>query len=78
MNLFDNFEQGRGESQGRVPNPPCNPDTTEKTAYGKFPSLAMVYSPPEEFRDLYAPADALAHGTLFVGLNKPFEAYTWR
>jgi hypothetical protein len=78
MNLFDSFEQSRGQAEERIPTPPCNPDNAEKHAYGKFPSLAMVYSPAQEFRDTYTPADALAHGTLFVGLDKPFEAYTWR
>ena len=35
-------------------------------------SLAMVYSPCQEFLGLYTPEDALAHGTLFAELEKPF------
>lgn len=35
--------------------------------------LAMVYSPVQQFRGLYEPSDALAHGTLFEELYKPLE-----
>ena len=36
-------------------------------------SLAMVYSPTQVFRDLYEPCKALARGTLFAELDKPFQ-----
>lgn len=36
-----------------------------------FP-LAMVYSPEQEWQDLYEPEDALAHGTLFTALDYPW------
>ena len=35
-------------------------------------SLAMVYSPCQQFRELYEPAEALSRGTLFRELDKPF------
>ncbi|MBO5022987.1 MAG: spore coat associated protein CotJA [Clostridia bacterium] len=35
-------------------------------------SLAMVYSPCQEFENLYDTAEALCHGTLFSDLYKPF------
>lgn len=77
MNLFDNFEIGQeGIAEGQ-PITPCNPDRPDGAGNGKYPSLAMVYSPHQDFRDLYEPADALAHGTLYRELFKPFEAYTW-
>ena len=35
-------------------------------------SLAMAYVPYQQFRDLYEPEEALAAGTLFRELDKPF------
>ena len=35
--------------------------------------LAMVYSPYQSWRMLLSPEDALAHGTLFEELYKPFR-----
>ena len=35
-------------------------------------SLAMVYSPCQEFRALHTAEDALSRGTLFTELEKPF------
>ena len=35
--------------------------------------LAMVYSPLQEFRELYTPDVALDRGTLFAELDLPFE-----
>ncbi|MBR6727570.1 MAG: spore coat associated protein CotJA [Clostridia bacterium] len=35
-------------------------------------SLAMVYSPCQEFDGLFAVEEALGHGTLFMELEKPF------
>ncbi len=35
-------------------------------------SLAMVYSPCQQFEGLYEPAEALRYGTLFTKLNLPF------
>ncbi|MBS6462870.1 MAG: spore coat associated protein CotJA [Ruminococcus sp.] len=37
-------------------------------------SLAMVYSPCQQFRELYEPDEALTKGTLFRELDKPFYA----
>ncbi len=41
------------------------------TAACRFPSLAIVYAPVQEFAGLYPPADGLARGTLFAALDKP-------
>ncbi len=35
--------------------------------------LAMVYAPYQFFTKMYAPADAMKHGTLFEELYKPLE-----
>ena len=35
--------------------------------------LSMVYSPYQSWRMLLSPDDALAHGTLFEELYKPFR-----
>lgn len=36
-------------------------------------SLAMVYSPCQEFEDLYDHTEGLRHGTIFRALDKPFS-----
>ena len=35
-------------------------------------SLAMVYSPCQEFAGIYAPDEGLSRGTIFMELEKPF------
>ncbi len=35
-------------------------------------SLAMVYAPCQRFENIYECSEALAHGTLFIALDKPF------
>ncbi len=53
-------------------------DSREKKEYRcgdpnqHYPSLAIVYSPSQVWQELYAPCDALAHGTLFCELYKPW------
>ena len=37
--------------------------------------LAMVYSPLQEFHELYTPEKALERGTVFTELDLPFEGY---
>ena len=37
------------------------------------PSLAMVYSPLQDFREIYDTDKALERGTLFAELDLPFE-----
>lgn len=37
-------------------------------------SLAMVYSPCQDFANVYEPMAALSRGTLFAELDKPFCA----
>ena len=39
----------------------------------KMPSLAMVYSPKQVWKDIYEPDVALCHGTLFSDLYFPLE-----
>ena len=51
-----------GSQNGRCPSP-------------RFPDnihLAMVYSPDQEFEDLYSPENGLEAGTVFIKLDKPF------
>lgn len=43
------------------------------SACGGVPSLAMVYSPRQSFRDIYSPLEALRQGTLFKELDKPWK-----
>jgi len=38
------------------------------------PSLAMVYSPKQEFTDLFEPEEGLWRGTIFMQLDKPLNA----
>lgn len=60
----------RGEYRDDVESEARDRDNTEKcNNCGK--SLAMVYSPYQCFRMMYAPMDALCHGTLFEELYKP-------
>ena len=56
----------RGESAER-----CDGCTSGKDPLYGY-SLAMVYSPEQEFDDLYEPDEGLLHGTIFVRLDKPF------
>ncbi len=77
MNLFDNFNASDRERNGTTDMPPCNPDRTDNASNGKFPSLAMVYAPIQTWGDLYTPDEGLTRGTLFRGLDKPFEAWEW-
>lgn len=37
-----------------------------------YPSLAIVTSPSHVWRNLFSPCDAMAHGTLFCELHKPW------
>ena len=37
-----------------------------------YPSLAMLYSPWQEWETVYDLQTALCHGTIFPGLDKPF------
>ncbi|MBQ8537250.1 MAG: spore coat associated protein CotJA [Clostridia bacterium] len=39
------------------------------------PALAMVYIPVQALETVFAPEDALANGTLFPELYKPFRRY---
>ena len=43
------------------------------TECAKMPSLAMVYSPKQTWKDIYEPETALCRGTLFSDLYFPLE-----
>ena len=45
----------------------CRPETGALA----MPQLAMVYSPPQIYRQLYGMDEALMRGTLFIELDKP-------
>ncbi len=53
----------------------CKNDKGSYTRGNTYPSLAMVYSPFQEFENLYEPEEALSKGTLFADLYLPFESY---
>jgi len=46
----------------------CTPDVS----VAAYPTLAMVYVPIQQFRELYDEAVGLDRGTLFRELDKPF------
>ena len=50
------------------------PKSQERETWGLegYP-LASVYSPIQNFRNLYEPSEALMRGTLFIELDLPFE-----
>ena len=61
-------DQGHGNGGGGcIGYEGCAPDSWGLCEY----PLAMVYAPCQMFRDLYDPATALSHGTLFSELNLP-------
>lgn len=55
---------------GREMNCPCE----RTTALPKNPVVAMSYIPYQECNDVYPPDKALAVGTIFPVLDKPFLA----
>ena len=50
----------------------CDREQEYKTDCLNGMSLAMVYSPCQEFDGLYTPEVGLSHGTVFIELDKPF------
>ena len=52
-----------------VPDEDINENETDCLA-GR--SLAMVYSPYQQFRELYEPEEGFSRGTIFRELDKPF------
>ena len=46
----------------------------EKRGLPEDPVLAMAYVPWQHLKEVYEPEAALANGTLFPELNKPFTA----
>ena len=48
------------------------PDATSSLPALTGQSLAMVYSPLQEFENLYCPEEGLCAGTIFKDLEKPF------
>lgn len=54
---------------------PLSADMRSKACKKDDKSLAMVYSPYQEWGNIYGPEKALCAGTLFSELDKPFEGY---
>ena len=74
---YDNGAQGRALPRNENVNDMngCNNGCGNgTTGWGlrSYP-LAMVYSPLQEFRELYDPDVALERGTMFAELDLPFE-----
>ncbi len=79
----DNRRSTRGERSGCSCGQSRERDETTREESGcgrgcmtdrrleSFP-LAMVYSPDQEWRELYSEEEALAHGTMFKELELPF------
>ena len=62
----------RMENSGNGNNGSCCTENCAKENCLSGYSLAMVYTPDQEWRELYSEEDAIAHGTLFTELFKPF------
>ena len=58
-------------SRGRSGTPSSTGETCENPTLAGH-SLAMVYSPLQEFENLYEPEAGLCAGTVFRDLEKPF------
>lgn len=54
-----------------APQTPSAPQAEEKES-GRM-ALAMAYLADQRFEELYEPAEALSHGTLFKELDMPFH-----
>lgn len=54
---------------------PLSADMQNKGCKKDDKSLAMVYSPYQEWGNIYGPEKALCAGTLFSELDKPFAGY---
>ena len=80
MNIFEDYmtPMDRKESAAAVASilesalPNCNANDTQ-AACQNMPSLAMVYSPVQEWRNIYEPEEALRHGSLFSELYFPLD-----
>ena len=55
-----------------APAPEAAPPADTACGCAGMPSLAMVYSPVQEWRNLLPPQQALQNGSLFGELVKPF------
>jgi hypothetical protein len=70
-NDFEQFSKFLGlgtqrQTRNEIPANPCENDRVP------YKSLAMVYSPVQEYRMIYDPEIALVNGTIFEELDKPF------
>ena len=80
--LFGNGQCARGDNGcGTAQNScPCQEGSqNSRCPSPHFPDnvhLAMVYSPDQEFEELYCPEDGLEAGTVFMKLDKPFGGRT--
>lgn len=64
-------ENGYPKASGNSANG-CQPDMD--ATLGDRP-LGYAYVPMQRWRMMYAPEDALGHGTMFEELYKPMEVY---
>ena len=71
MNQENQQMNPAGEGQGIPAMPPCSPGEAG-SGIPEHPSLAMVYSPKQYWRNLYDVDEALPRGTLFRELDLPF------
>ena len=76
--LRDRAPEGCACERGARPLPGKRPTPSGDGCSNYFITLgaplAAVYSPMQVWKDLYSEAQALAHGTLFAELDKPFMA----
>lgn len=68
---FLQTEEGGASSSCRGPGLVENPSMPENGCLSGR-SLAMVYSPCQEFEGIYEPQEGLMAGTIFRELEKPF------
>lgn len=78
MNEQNNMQELSGEQQDCTPRcdgslpPGCDGAASDTNDCMTGRSLAMVYSPCQEFEEIYAPEAGLSRGTIFMKLDKPF------
>lgn len=77
---FDRFSRflrgnGYGYTACNSENVGSRPDTAppQQNHSAAQPSLAMVYAVKQPWEGIYDPEIALVNGTIFEGLNKPFQ-----
>ena len=68
------------QSDGSQNSCPCNNNSADTECpsphFANNVHLAMVYSPDQDFAELYSPEKGLEAGTVFMKLDKPFGGRT--